>query len=65
LVDTGGRRIHLLAMGGGTPAVVIVPAQGGTVLDWVRAASAYTTVRAYDRAGLGFPVKSTCRSPGH
>jgi pimeloyl-ACP methyl ester carboxylesterase len=57
LVDIGGRSMHLLAIGGGTPAVVIVPALGGTVLDWVRvlrAASAYTTVCAYDRAGLGW-----------
>jgi pimeloyl-ACP methyl ester carboxylesterase len=57
LVDVGGRRLHLLAMGEGTPAVVIVPALGSNVLEWVRVlrgASAETTVCAYDRAGLGW-----------
>jgi pimeloyl-ACP methyl ester carboxylesterase len=57
LVDIGGRRMHLLAVGEGTPAVVIVPALGSNVLEWVRvlrAASAETTVCAYDRAGLGW-----------
>jgi pimeloyl-ACP methyl ester carboxylesterase len=57
LVDVGGRRLHLLALGVGTPAVVIVPALGSNVLEWVRVlrgASAETTVCAYDRAGLGW-----------
>jgi pimeloyl-ACP methyl ester carboxylesterase len=57
LVDVGGRRIHLLATGSGSPAVVIVPALGANVLEWVRVlrvASAETTVCAYDRAGLGW-----------
>lgn len=57
LVDIGGRRIHLLAMGEGTPAVVIIPALGANVLEWVRVlrgAQSETTVCAYDRAGLGW-----------
>ena len=57
LVDIGGRRIHLLAMGEGTPAVVIIPALGANVLEWVRVlrgAVSETTVCAYDRAGLGW-----------
>ena len=57
LVDVGGRCLHLLAMGEGTPVVVIVPALGSNVLEWVRVlrgASAETTVCAYDRAGLGW-----------
>jgi pimeloyl-ACP methyl ester carboxylesterase len=57
LVDVGGRRMHILAMGDGSPAVVIVPALGANVLEWVRvlrAASAETTVCAHDRAGLGW-----------
>ena len=55
--------MHILAVGEGSPTVVIVPALGANVLEWVRvlrAASPETTVCAYDRAGLGFPVKSTC-----
>ena len=57
LVDIGRRRMHILAMGSGSPAVVVVPALGANVLEWVRvmrAASAETTVCAYDRAGLGW-----------
>ena len=57
LVDIGGRRMHLLATGEGTPAVIIIPALGSNVLEWervLRAASAETTVCAYDRAGLGW-----------
>jgi pimeloyl-ACP methyl ester carboxylesterase len=57
LVDIGGRRIHLLAMGEGSPAVVIIPALGANVLEWVRvlrSALSETTVCAYDRAGLGW-----------
>lgn len=49
--------MHILAMGSGSPAVVIVPALGANVLEWVRvlrAASAETTVCAYDRPGLGW-----------
>jgi pimeloyl-ACP methyl ester carboxylesterase len=57
LADIGGRRIHLLAMGTGTPAVVIIPSLGGNVLEWVRvqrAAAANTTVITCDRAGIGW-----------
>ena len=57
LADIGGRRIHLLAMGEGTPAVVIVPSLGGTVLEWIRvqrAAATKTTVCVVDRAGIGW-----------
>jgi pimeloyl-ACP methyl ester carboxylesterase len=49
--------MHILAMGCGSPSVVIIPALGANVLEWVRvlrAASADTTVCVYDRAGLGF-----------
>lgn len=57
VIDIGGRRMHVLAMGGGSPAVIIVPALGANVFEWVRvlrASSAETTVCAYDRAGLGW-----------
>jgi pimeloyl-ACP methyl ester carboxylesterase len=57
IVDVGSRRMHILAMGSGSPAIVIVPALGANVLEWVRvlrATSAETTVCAYDRAGLGW-----------
>ena len=57
LADIGGRRIHLLARGEGTPAVVIVPALASNVLEWVRvqrAAATTTTVCVCDRAGVGW-----------
>jgi pimeloyl-ACP methyl ester carboxylesterase len=49
--------MHILIAGEGSPAVAIIPALGSSVLEWVRvlrAASAETTVCAYDRAGLGW-----------
>jgi pimeloyl-ACP methyl ester carboxylesterase len=58
LVDIGeGRKMHVLVEGNGEPPVVIIPALGANVLEWVRvlhAASAETTVCTYDRAGLGW-----------
>jgi pimeloyl-ACP methyl ester carboxylesterase len=57
LVRVGGRRIHLLARGEGTPAVVIVPALASNVLEWVRvqrAAATTTMVCICDRAGVGW-----------
>lgn len=49
--------MHVLVEGNGEPPVVIIPALGANVLEWVRvlrAASAETTVCTYDRAGLGW-----------
>jgi hypothetical protein len=36
LVDIGGRRLHLLERGTGSPAVVIVPALADNILGWIR-----------------------------
>jgi len=49
--------MHILTEGSGSPAVVIVPALAGNVLEWVRvqrAASAETQIVVYDRAGVGW-----------
>jgi len=57
LVDVGGRRLHMLEAGRGTPAVVVVPALGDGVLLWVRIQRELDTqmrVAAYDRAGIGW-----------
>ncbi|HMH92226.1 MAG TPA: alpha/beta hydrolase [Streptosporangiaceae bacterium] len=57
LVDVGGRRLHLLAAGQGSPAVVIVPAMCDGVLTWTRvqqALAAGTLACVYDRSGIGW-----------
>ena len=36
LVDIGGRRLHLVTVGEGSPAVVIIPALADNVLLWMR-----------------------------
>jgi pimeloyl-ACP methyl ester carboxylesterase len=57
LVDIGGRRLHLVRMGTGTPAVVIDASLGGSVLEWAgvqRLLADTTTVVTYDRAGIGW-----------
>lgn len=63
LADIDGRRMHILTEGSGSQAVAIVRALGSSVLEWMRVqrpAADETAVCVYDRAGLGFPVKSTC-----
>lgn len=57
LADVGGRFLHLLDTGTGSPAVVIVPAVGGNVLDWLafhRELARDMRVCVYDRAGFGW-----------
>ena len=57
LVDIGGRRLHLVEMGEGTPAVVIIPALAENVLQWlpvVQAVAAETRACVYDRAEAGW-----------
>jgi pimeloyl-ACP methyl ester carboxylesterase len=57
LVDIGGRRLHLVSAGEGTPVVVIIPALADSVLLWLRVAectAAVTRVIVYDRAGVGW-----------
>ena len=57
LVDIGGRRLHLLERGAGSPAVVIVPALADNVLSWIRIQRGLASdvrVCLYDRAGIGW-----------
>lgn len=57
LVDIGGRRLHLVTAGEGSPAVVIIPALGESVLGWLRVlqgAAAETQACVYDRAEIGW-----------
>jgi pimeloyl-ACP methyl ester carboxylesterase len=56
LVDIGGYRLHVVYVGQGNPAVVIVPALGATAAEWQEVQqrlAQQTTVCVYDRAGLG------------
>ena len=67
LADVGGRRLHLMDMGAGSPAVVIVPAVGGNVLDllaFYRELASEMRVCVYDRAGFGFPGAIRRRAGG-
>ncbi len=57
LVDVGGRRLHIMCAGEGTPAVVIIPAMGGLAIEWHAvqdALASHTAVCVYDRPGLGW-----------
>ena len=54
LADLGGRFLHLLEDGTRSPVLVIVPAIGGNVLDWLafhRELAWDLRVCVYDRAG--------------
>ena len=62
LVDIGGRRLHLICIGAGTPVVVFEAAGFQTALSSSRARerlAATTTVCSYDRRGMGFSDPST------
>ena len=57
LVDVGGRKVHFLEAGHGTPVVVIVPALGDNGLAWMRIQRALASEMrtcVYDRAGIGW-----------
>jgi pimeloyl-ACP methyl ester carboxylesterase len=57
LVDVGGHRLHIRQEGHGTPPVVIIPALGGLVAEWLAvqdALASFTTAAVYDRPGLGW-----------
>ena len=56
-VDVHGRKMHLICMGQGQPAVVLDSGLSGSALDWSRVqpvVASFTQVCAYDRAGCGW-----------
>lgn len=68
LVDVGGWRLHLVSMGDGAPAVVIIPALADNVLQWlpiIEGVAAETRAVVYDRAGVGWsdPPRHWKRTP--
>jgi pimeloyl-ACP methyl ester carboxylesterase len=57
LVDIGGRRLHMMTAGEGSPAVIIIPALADNVLQWLRiveGCASETRTCVYDRAGIGW-----------
>jgi protein-S-isoprenylcysteine O-methyltransferase Ste14 len=57
LVDIGGRRLHLLCMGEGSPTVMFETSGFGSAVSATRVrerVSGRTTVCSYDRAGMGW-----------
>ncbi len=69
MVDVGGFRLHALVRGQGRPAVILEPALGGFTLQYSQiqaAASAFTRIVAYDRAGQGWSdASSNSRTPSN
>jgi pimeloyl-ACP methyl ester carboxylesterase len=57
LVDVDGSRMHIFCEGSGTPTVIVEQGIGAQSLGWAplnERMSAFTTVCAYDRAGMGY-----------
>jgi pimeloyl-ACP methyl ester carboxylesterase len=57
LVDVGGRRLHLICIGSGSPTVLFEPSGFGNATSGVRAReriSSRTRVCSYDRIGMGW-----------
>ena len=62
LVDVGGYRLHAVCRGHGAPTVVLESAIAASSLSWLRvqpAVARFTSVCAYDRAGLAWSDPST------
>lgn len=57
LVDIGGRKLHLLCSGTGSPTVIMVAGGGAFAIDWSlvqQQVGVETRVCSYDRAGLAW-----------
>ena len=57
LIDIGGRRLHLLCSGSGSPTVVLVAGGGAFSIDWALVQQKVALSRgvcSYDRAGLAW-----------
>lgn len=57
LVDVGGHRLHAVCLGQGPPAVLLESAIAASSVSWSHvqpAVAQFTSVCAYDRAGLGW-----------
>ena len=66
MIDVGGRKMHLLCSGAGSPTVVLEAGASAFAIDWtlVQTEIARTNrVCAYDRAGSGWSEPSTISTP--
>jgi pimeloyl-ACP methyl ester carboxylesterase len=57
MTDIGGRRVHVLSLGSGSPPIVAIPALGGNsmeMLSFFRTLADENQVCLYDRPGLGW-----------
>jgi len=62
LIDVGGRRMHLLCSGAGTPTVVLEAGASSFAIDWTlvqREVSKTNRICSYDRAGMGWSDPTT------
>jgi pimeloyl-ACP methyl ester carboxylesterase len=62
LVDVDGHRLHAVCAGHGAPTVVLESGIAASSLSWARVqpeVARFTSVCAYDRAGLGWSDAST------
>jgi pimeloyl-ACP methyl ester carboxylesterase len=62
LIEVGGRRLHVVCAGDGTPPVVLESAIAASSLSWARVqplVARFTRVCAYDRSGLAWSDAST------
>lgn len=65
LIDVGGRRLHILCSGSGSPTVVLEAGASSFAIDWTlvqRELAATTRVCSYDRAGMGWSDAGTLES---
>jgi pimeloyl-ACP methyl ester carboxylesterase len=62
LIDVGGRRLHLLCTGQGSPTIVLEAGASSFAIDWTlvqREISKTNRTCSYDRAGMGWSDEST------
>jgi pimeloyl-ACP methyl ester carboxylesterase len=67
LIDVGGRRLHLLCSGEGSPTVILEAGASSFAIDWTlvqREVSRTNRTCSYDRAGMGWsdPATPTTRA---
>jgi pimeloyl-ACP methyl ester carboxylesterase len=64
MIDVGGRRLHLLCSGQGSPTIVLEAGASSFAIDWTlvqRELDRTNRVCSYDRAGLGWSDSSATR----